>query len=472
MLKVYDSLTRQKQEFAPIEPGRVGMYVCGMTVYDYAHVGHARVMVVYDVIRRWLQTSGFQVRYVRNITDIDDKIIRRAHENGETVQSLTERFARFMDEDARALGVSTPDFEPRATQHVPDMLGVIGALVERGLAYQAANGDVYYSVHKFPGYGKLSGKSLDDLRAGERVDIDPAKQDPLDFVLWKSAKPNEPAWDSPWGKGRPGWHIECSGMSEHFLGTHFDIHGGGQDLIFPHHENEIAQSEGAHGHVFVNYWLHNGFVRVDNEKMSKSLGNFFTIREVLASFDPEVVRFFIVRAHYRSPVNYSDQHLEDARAGLGRLYTALRDTPPDRIDIDWRNPFAVRFKEAMDDDFNTPEACAVLFELASETNRTRSSSDAGLLKSLGGVLGLLGRPPVEHLQSVTHGVGNFQLSGMGQSHVVNPLTPEEVQTKIDQRAAARKARNFTESDRIRDELLAAGIVLEDAPGVPTTWRRR
>ena len=471
MLKVYDSLTRQKQEFVPIETGLVGMYVCGMTVYDYAHVGHARVMVIYDVIRRWLQTSGFQVRYVRNITDIDDKIIRRAQENGETVQSLTERFARFMDEDAHALGVSTPDFEPRATQHVPDMLSVIGALVERGLAYQAANGDVYYSVHKFPGYGKLSGKSLDDLRAGERVDVDPAKQDPLDFVLWKSAKPNEPAWDSPWGKGRPGWHIECSGMSEHFLGSHFDIHGGGQDLIFPHHENEIAQSEGAHGHVFVNYWLHNGFVRVDNEKMSKSLGNFFTIREVLARFDPEVIRFFIVRAHYRSEVNYSDQHMEDARAGLTRLYTALRDSPPDSVDIDWRNPFAVRFKQAMDDDFNTPEACAVLFELASETNRTRSSRDAGLLKSLGGVLGLLGRPPLEHLQSAAHGAGNFQLSGVGQSHVVNPISPEEVQTKIEQRAAARKAKNFAESDRIRDELLAAGIVLEDG-STGTTWRRR
>jgi cysteinyl-tRNA synthetase len=466
MLKVYDSLTRQKQEFAPIEPGRVGMYVCGMTVYDYAHVGHARVMVVYDVIRRWLQTSGFQVRYVRNITDIDDKIIRRAHENGETVQSLTERFARFMDEDARALGVSTPDFEPRATQHVPDMLGVIGALVERGLAYQAANGDVYYSVHKFPGYGKLSGKSLDDLRAGERVDIDPAKQDPLDFVLWKSAKPNEPAWDSPWGKGRPGWHIECSGMSEHFLGTHFDIHGGGQDLIFPHHENEIAQSEGAHGHVFVNYWLHNGFVRVDNEKMSKSIGNFFTIREVLASFDPEVVRFFIVRAHYRSPANYSDQHLEDARAGLARLYTALRDTPPNSIDIDWRNPFAVRFKEAMDDDFNTPEACAVLFELASETNRTRSSSDAGLLKSLGGVLGLLGRPPVEYLQGVVAATGVADRTTKAEA-----MSPEEIEAKIAQRAAARKAKNFAESDRIRDQLLAAGIVLEDGPS-GTTWRRR
>ncbi len=336
MLKVYNSLTRQKQDFVPIEPGRVGIYVCGMTPYDYSHIGHARVMVVYDVIRRWLQASGLEVRYVRNITDIDDKIIKRAHENGETIGSLTERFIRYMDEDAAALGVGKPDFEPRATGHVPDMLRIIQELMERGLAYQASNGDVYYSVRRFPGYGKLSGKSLEDLRAGERVDVDPAKQDPLDFALWKAAKPGEPVWDSPWGKGRPGWHIECSAMSERFLGSYFDIHGGGQDLVFPHHENEIAQSEGAHGHAFVNYWLHNGFVRVDNEKMSKSLGNFFTVREVLARFDPEVVRFFILRAHYRSPVNYSDQHLEDARAGLTRLYTTLRDTPPAGVEIDWR----------------------------------------------------------------------------------------------------------------------------------------
>jgi cysteinyl-tRNA synthetase len=472
MLKLYNSLTRQKQDFVPIEPSRVGMYVCGMTVYDYCHIGHARVMVVFDVIRRWLQASGLDVRYVRNITDVDDNIIRRARENGETVRLLTERFTRYMDEDALALGVSKPDFEPRATQYVPDMLTLIQALMDRGLAYQAPNRDVYYSVHKFPGYGKLSGKSLEDLRAGERVDVDPAKRDALDFVLWKSAKPDEPTWDSPWGRGRPGWHIECSGMSEHFLGSHFDIHGGGQDLIFPHHENEIAQSEGAHGHVFVNYWLHNGFVRVDNEKMSKSLGNFFTVREVLARFRPEEVRFFIVRAHYRSPLNYSDQHLEDARAGLTRLYTALRDTPPTGVEVDWRNPFAARFKEAMDDDFNTAEACAALFDLASEINRNHSVSDAGLLKALGGTLGLLDRPPLEHLQSVAHGVGNFQLSGQGQSYVVNPISPEQIQAKIDERAAARKAKNFAESDRIRDQLLAAGIVLEDAPGVPTTWRRR
>ena len=473
MLKVYNSLTRQKQDFVPIEPGRVGIYVCGMTPYDYSHIGHARVMVVYDLIRRWLQASGLEVRYVRNITDIDDKIIKRAHENGETIGSLTERFIRYMDEDAAALGVGKPDFEPRATGHVPDMLRIIQELMERGLAYQASNGDVYYSVRRFPGYGKLSGKSLEDLRAGERVDVDPAKQDPLDFALWKAAKPGEPVWDSPWGKGRPGWHIECSAMSERFLGSHFDIHGGGQDLVFPHHENEIAQSEGAHGHAFVNYWLHNGFVRVDNEKMSKSLGNFFTVREVLARFDAEVVRFFILRAHYRSPVNYSDQHLEDARAGLTRLYTTLRDTPHAGAEIDWRNSFAGRFKEAMDDDFNTAEACAALFDLASEINRTRASGDAGLLKALGGILGLLQRPPEDYLQGVV-ALGNVQITAHVQSRVdgaISVLSREQVQAKIDQRYAARKAKNFAESDHIRDELLAAGIVLEDGPG-GTTWRRR
>ncbi len=474
MLKVYNSLTRQKQQFVPIEPGRVGMYVCGMTPYDHSHIGHARVFVVYDVIRRWLQASGLEVRYVRNITDIDDKIIKRAHENGETIAALAERFIRYTDEDETALGVAKPDFEPRATQYIPDILRIIQELVDRGLAYQASNGDVYYSVRRFPGYGKLSGKSLEDLRAGERVEVDPAKQEPLDFVLWKSAKPGEPAWDSPWGKGRPGWHIECSAMSEHFLGSHFDIHGGGQDLVFPHHENEIAQSEGAHGHAFVNYWLHNGFVRVDNEKMSKSLGNFFTVREVLARVDPEVVRFFILRAHYRSPLNYSDQHLEDARAGLTRLYTTLRDTPPARVEIDWGNSFAERFKEAMDDDFNTPEACAALFDLASEINRTHSSSDAGLLRSLAGLLGLLGADAVDFLQGrrdTAVSVTGVQASAQLGTATVSTYSPSEIKQRIAQRAAARKAKNFAESDRIREELLAAGIVLEDGPG-GTTWRRR
>jgi cysteinyl-tRNA synthetase len=458
MLTLHDSLTRQKQEFVPIRPGAVNMYVCGMTVYDYCHIGHARVMVAFDIIRRWLQASGFAVRYVRNITDIEDKIIRRAQENNESTTALTERFIGYMNEDAAALGVGPPDFEPRATQYVPDMVRIIQALMDKGLAYHAANGDVYYPVHRFPGYGKLSGKSLEDLRAGERVDIDPAKQDPLDFVLWKSAKPGEPSWDSPWGKGRPGWHIECSAMSEHFLGEHFDIHGGGQDLLFPHHENEIAQSEGAHAHPFVNYWLHNGFVRVDNEKMSKSLGNFFTVRDVLARFDPEVVRFFLVRAHYRSPLNYSDRHLEDARAGLTRLYTTLRDTPPAATAIDWSNPYAARFKQAMDDDFNTSEAVAALFDLASQVNRSRSAAEAGLLAALAGLLGLLERKPVEFLQGRT---------GAAPSE----LSAADIEERIAQRAAARKAKNFAESDRIRDELLAAGILLEDGAG-GTTWRRR
>jgi len=472
MLRVYNTLTRRKEDFEPIEAGRVGMYVCGMTPYDYAHVGHARVFVVYDAVRRWLEASGFTVRYVRNITDIDDKIIRRAHENGETISALAERFIRYTDEDEAALGIARPDFEPRATQCIAEIVRIVEELMQRGLAYQAANGDVYYSVHKFPGYGKLSGKSLEDLRAGERVEIDPAKQEPLDFVLWKSAKPGEPNWDSPWGKGRPGWHIECSAMSEHFLGSHFDIHGGGQDLIFPHHENEIAQSEGAHGHTFVNYWLHNGFVRVDNEKMSKSLGNFFTLREVLARFDPEVVRFFILRAHYRSPLNYSDQHLEDARAGLTRLYTTLRDTPPATVEIDWRRLFAARLKDAMDDDFNTAEACATLFDLATEVNRAHSASDAGLLKALGGVLGLLQRPPVDYLQGRDIRISDSLVA----SHTVvvevqRGMSNQRIDELIAQRAAARNAKNFAESDRIRDELLAAGIVLEDGPA-GTTWRRR
>jgi len=457
MLRIHNSLTRQKQDFVPIEPGKVRMYVCGMTVYDYCHIGHARVMVVFDVVRRWLRASGFDVTYVRNITDIEDKIIKRAAENREDIGALTERFIRAMDEDAAALGVEKPDAEPRATQYVAPMLRLIAVLVDKGLAYRADNGDVYYSVHDFPGYGKLSGKSLDDLRAGERVEIEAAKRDPLDFVLWKAAKEGEPAWESPWGAGRPGWHIECSAMSEELLGSHFDIHGGGQDLLFPHHENEIAQSEGAHGQVFVNYWMHNGFVRVDNEKMSKSLGNFFTVREVLARYDPEVVRFFIVRAHYRSPLNYSDQHLDDARAGLTRLYTTLRDTPPDVVAIDWSDAFAVRFKEAMDDDFNTPDACAVLFDLATEVNRTRSSADAGRLKALAGVLGLLQRPPTAFLQS---GVPTAE-----------ELPAERIEALIAARTAARKAKNFAEGDRIRKELEEAGVVLEDtAQG--TVWRRR
>ena len=455
MLKIHNSLSRTKETFTPISPRKVGMYVCGMTVYDFCHLGHARVMVVFDVVKRWLAASGYNVTYVRNITDIDDKIIRRAAENNEPIDALTGRFIRAMDEDAAALGVQKPDFEPRATDNVPQMLALIAGLVDKGIAYQAANGDVYYSVHKFNGYGKLSGKSLDELRAGERVEIDAGKRDPLDFVLWKSAKPGEPAWDSQWGRGRPGWHIECSAMGERYLGEHFDIHGGGQDLQFPHHENEIAQSEGAHGHVFVNYWMHNGFVRVDNEKMSKSLGNFFTVREVLAKYDAEVVRFFIVRAQYRSQLNYSDQHLDDARSALTRLYTALKGAPAQPADIDWNDAHAGRFRDAMDDDFNTPEAVAVLFDLANELNRGKSAGTAKLLKTLAGLLGLLQRDPDDFLRG----------------HLPPGWTVEKVEALIAARAAAKKSRNFGESDRIRDELLAAGILLEDGPS-GTAWRRR
>lgn len=455
MLKIYNSLTRDKQEFVPIEPGKVRMYVCGMTVYDLCHLGHARVMVVFDMVTRWLRASGYDVFYVRNITDIDDKIIKRAAENNETIEALTSRYIAAMNEDAAALGVLPPDAEPRATQHIPGMIRMIERLIENGYAYVGTNGDVYYEVHRFKDYGKLSGKTLEDLRAGERVEVDGHKRDPLDFVLWKAAKPGEPSWESPWGPGRPGWHIECSVMSEYHLGEHFDIHGGGQDLQFPHHENEIAQSEGAHQCRFVNYWMHNGFVRVDEEKMSKSLGNFFTIRQVLKKFDPEVLRFFILRAHYRSPLNYSDQHLEDARQALTRLYIALRGLNLSCGAIDWSSPYARRFKSAMDDDFNTPEAIAVLFELANEVNRTHSLELAIQLKSLGSVLGLLERDP----EAFLHG------------RIMSDTEKEvDINRLIALRAAAKSAKNYVEADRIRKELADQGILLEDTPQ-GTIWRR-
>ncbi len=459
MLRIYNTLARDKQDFVPLRPGQAGMYVCGITVYDYCHLGHGRMMVVFDMVQRWLRASGLAVTYVRNITDIDDKIIRRAVENGETIGELTARFIRAMDEDLEALGVQKPDHEPRATRYIPQMQAIIGALEKTGLAYQAPGGDVNYAVRKFPAYGKLSGKSLDELRAGERVEVDTGKADPLDFVLWKSAKeaePEEVKWDSPWGRGRPGWHIECSGMSCALLGETFDIHGGGQDLQFPHHENEIAQSEGAmgidSGKRFVNTWMHNGFVRVDDEKMSKSLGNFFTLREILAKFDAEVVRFFLLRSHYRSPLNHSDAHLDDARGALTRLYTALKGAPVSPCAVDWEEQHAKRFKAAMDDDFGTPEAIAVLFELANEINRS-GREKAGQLRALGGVLGLLQRDAQAFLQA---GGG-----GMDEARI---------QASIEARLAARKARDFAQADRIRAELLAQGIVLEDGAG-GTTWRR-
>ena len=459
MLRIHNSLSRDKQDFVPIEPGRVRMYVCGMTVYDYCHLGHARVMLVFDLVRRWLRASGYAVTYVRNITDIDDKIIKRALENKEPIDTLTGRFIQAMNEDNAALGVEKPDFEPRATEHVAGMVKMIEALERRGLAYRASNGDVNYSVRKFPSYGKLSGKSLDELQAGERVEVDITKQDPFDFVLWKRAKEGEPSWDSPWGKGRPGWHIECSVMSGALLGAHFDIHGGGQDLQFPHHENEIAQSEGANQEPFVNYWMHNGFVRVQkgelSEKMSKSLGNFFTVREVLAHYDAEVIRYFIVRAHYRSPVSYSDQHLEDAKHALTRLYTALKDHPVEAGEVDWSQPHARRFREAMDDDFNTPEAVAVLFDLANEINKGGSEKDARLLKSLAAILGLLQREPRQFLQALPAGDG---------------LSQERIEELIAARAAARKRKDFDEADRVRKQLLDVGVVLEDGPK-GTIWRR-
>ncbi len=458
--KIYNTLTREKQIFVPIEPGKIRMYVCGMTVYDYCHLGHARVMVVFDMVQRWLRNSGFDVTYVRNITDIDDKIIKRAVENGETISQLTGRFINYMNEDAEALGVQAPDYAPRATQYIPQMLNLIGKLEANGLAYKATDGDVNYSVRDFAGYGKLSGKSLDDLRAGERIDINTGKRDPLDFVLWKSAKETEPEevkWQSPWGTGRPGWHIECSAMAGDLLGEQFDIHGGGQDLQFPHHENEIAQSEGAHQHTVVNYWMHNGFVRLDNEKMSKSLGNFFTIRDVLKKYDPEVVRFFILRAHYRSPLNYSDAHLDDAKSALTRLYNALKEIPGDALPLDLSDAYAERFADAMLDDFNTPIAISVLFDLANDLNKTKSPILARQLKAIAGTIGLLQRSPSEYLHA--------------SPQTLNDNDMTQIQSRIDARTAAKIVKNFAESDRLRNELLAEGIILEDKAGGLTEWRR-
>ncbi len=462
MLQIHNSLTKRKETFTPIVPGKVGIYVCGMTVYDYCHVGHARVLVVFDMVVRYLRHLGYDVTYVRNITDIDDKIIKRANENGEPIEALTHRFIDAMHEDADALGVLRPDEEPRATASMGDIIAMIETLVAKGYAYRADNGDVYYDVSKFERYGQLASKRLEDLRAGERVAVEEAKDDPLDFVLWKAAKPDEPAWDSPWGRGRPGWHIECSAMSTRCLGAHFDIHGGGLDLQFPHHENEIAQSEAATGCKFVNVWMHNGFVQINEEKMSKSLGNFFTLREVMARYRPEVIRYFILASHYRSPLNYSDQNLDSAKAALERFYTALRGVEP-ATGGDLPEPYEARFRQAMDDDFNTPEALAVLFELTGRLNSAKAEGRpeeaaalAGLLKHLGAILGLLQDDPEAFLKGAAAGDGG--------------LSDDEIEQLIEARLEARRQKNWAEADRIRDQLKDQGIVLEDGPG-GTTWRR-
>lgn len=452
-LRIYSTLSRVLEPLSPIEPGHVRMYVCGMTVYDLCHLGHARAMVAFDVVQRWLKASGMRVTYVRNVTDIDDKIIKRALDNKESIRALTDRMVEALHQDADALGIERPTHEPRATDFVPQMLQLIGTLQQKGLAYQAPNGDVNFSVRKFPGYGKLSGKSLDELRAGERVAVLDGKEDPLDFVLWKTGKPQDPLdarWDSVYGTGRPGWHIECSAMCAQMLGETVDIHGGGADLQFPHHENEIAQSEGATGQPLASLWMHNGFVTRDNEKMSKSLGNFFTIRDILAQYDAETTRFFIIRAHYRSALNHSDAHLDDARNSLKRLYTALASVAPAGVEIDWTTPYAARFKAAMDEDFGTPEAVAVLFELASEVNKTKSALLAGLLKALGACLGLLQGDPEAFLKAGA------------------TLDEASIQTLIATRTAAKAAKNFAEADSIRQHLLAQGIVLKDAAN-GTTW---
>ena len=450
MLKIYNTLTRSKETFTPRVAGKVGLYVCGMTVYDYCHVGHARVMVVFDTVTRYLRYLDYDVTYVRNITDIDDKIIHRANENGEDFHALTERFIDAMHEDEHALFVLPPDIEPRATSSIDAIIAMIQTLIERDFAYVGKNGDVFYAVEKFNDYGKLSGKNIEDLQAGERVDVDLAKRNPMDFVLWKMAKADEPSWESPWGNGRPGWHIECSAMSTCCLGNHFDIHGGGMDLQFPHHENEIAQSEGATGEKFVNLWMHNGFVRINEEKMSKSLGNFFTVREVLKEYRPEIIRFFILSSHYRSPLNYSDESLKDAAAGLTRLYTALRDV--DIIQTDLEGEYKQRFEQAMNDDFNTPVALSVLFDLARELNKTKAPALATTLKYLASFLGLLQENPDNFLQGESDG-------------------DTAIETQIQARIDAKLAKNWALADHIRDELKAQNIILEDSPDGSTRWRR-
>jgi cysteinyl-tRNA synthetase len=467
MLRIHNSLTGRKEEFREIEPGKVRMYCCGITVYDYCHVGHARMLLVFDVVSRYLRWRGYDVTYVRNITDIDDNIIKRAAENGEPVTSLTARFITAMHEDCEALGMVGPDHEPRATDFIPQIEAMIQSLIDKGYAY-VADGDVLYSVSKFEGYGRLSGKKLADLRAGSRVEIGEHKRDPLDFALWKSAKPGEPSWESPWGPGRPGWHIECSAMSTSLLGCHFDIHGGGMDLKFPHHENEIAQSCAACGTEFVNVWMHNGHVRVDEEKMSKSLGNFFTVRDVLPRLRPEVMRVFVLSSHYRGPINYAEENLRQADAALSRLYLALRDVEPagPAPATEWTG----RFREAMDDDFNTAEGLAVLQSLARELNTAKGRGDAaaaaGLaaeLRALAGVLGLLTHEPGEWLAARSDLTAGEEAS--------EGLTDAQIGALIDKRRAARQSKDWAESDRIRDELAARGVILEDAAG-GTTWRRK
>ena len=455
-LRIHNTLTRTKEPFVPREPGKVGMYVCGPTVYDYFHVGNARTFTAFDMVVRWLRASGYAVTYVRNITDVDDKIIKRAREKGESIEAFTERLVAAFVEDTGRLGLLRPDLEPRATRYIAPMLEMIATLEEKGLAYRAKNGDVFYSVRGFPDYGKLSHRNLDDLRAGERVAVDEAKRDPLDFALWKSAKPDEPHWPSVFGPGRPGWHIECSAMSCRELGAPFDIHGGGWDLQFPHHENEIAQSEGALGRPFVTYWVHSAFLNIDHEKMSKSLGNFHTTREVLDKLDPaqggEQLRFFLMRAHYRSTLNFTWESLEDAGNALRGFYATLREVSPAPVAaIDWSQPFAARFRGAMDDDFDTPIAFAVLHELRGEVNRSRSPELSGLLRALGGTLGLLQHAPAAFLQ------GGMQV---------------DVQALIDERNAAKKAKNYPRADEIRRSLEAAGIALEDKPGGITEWRKK
>lgn len=462
LLHIYNSQTKQKEVFKPIHAPKVGMYVCGITVYDFCHIGHARVMVGFDMIVRHLRSRGYDVKYVRNITDIDDKIINRAIENGESTQALTERFIKAMHEDEAALNVLRPDVEPKATEYITQITDMVQTLVDKGFAYAAVNGDVYFRVEKFAEYGKLSGKKIEDLQAGARVDVNEQKESPLDFVLWKASKPSEPHWHSPWGEGRPGWHIECSAMSKHTIGEHLDIHGGGHDLQFPHHENEIAQSECAHGHTYVNTWMHVGFVNVDNEKMSKSLGNFFTIRDVLKAYPAEVIRFFLLSSHYRNPLNYTTENLDNARAALRRLYGALEGIALVKPETTLLAQWTDAYNAVMDDDFNTPQAFAVLFDLATEVNKAKAAKNDGLagqlaqvLISLGNQLGILTSEPSRFLQA-------------GSS--TDAINETDILAKIEARIAAKKAKDFALADAIRNELKTAGIEILDTPQ-GTTWRR-
>ena len=451
MIKIFNTLTSKKENFKPITEKHVKMYVCGMTVYDDCHVGHARVLIVFDLIYRWFLNSGYDVTYVRNITDIDDKIIKKSNDEGCHFKELTARYIESMQEDSKVLNIIPPTFQPKATEAISSMIKMISILVEKSFAYVGKNGDVFFEISKFNNYGKLSKKNIDDLNAGSRVKVDDNKKSFGDFVLWKLSKDDEPCWDSPWGKGRPGWHIECSAMSSDILGSSFDIHGGGQDLIFPHHENEIAQSESCHDHKMANYWIHNGFVNVDDEKMSKSLGNFFTLKNVLKNYSGEIIRFFVYKSHYRSPLNYSDQNLNDAKAAVEKIYLALRPYKCIQVDLDWSKPSLNNIKDALDDDFNSPKAISIIFELISELNKSSNENLANEIYSVLKVIGLMAIPQEEFF---------IKSSKIDQDHI---------EKLVEKRMQAKKQKDYQKADELRNEIDSLGVILEDTPD-GTVWR--